>query len=388
MHYINVILFDSNRESFYPLSYSRPIAEIRLGILTIKEKWEHYYKNVSIKTESYLNQKFPLNQKNDNLWINSSITPNQQLITEINALRKGELLEKNNLVIAFRSSTFNLKKLNYIKTTNPFTCLSSLQDIFLFNSEEIIVDFYRITQNKFSTEISSTNNVLGNKIYIHETAKVECCNLNAKSGPIFIGKNVEIMEGSSIRGPIAICESSVIKMNAKLYGGTTIGPFCKIGGEVNNVIFLGYSSKSHDGFLGNSVVGEWCNFGADSNNSNLKNNYANVKLWSYKKESFESTDLQFCGLFMGDHAKCGINTMFNTGTIVGVAVNIFGSGFVRNYIPSFSWGGRSGFILHKKEKFFETARKVMRRRDKDFTQLDKDIFANIFDMTKRYRNFD
>ena len=222
-------------------------------------------------------------------------------------------------------------------------------------------------------------------IFIEEGAKLEFVTLNASTGPIYIGKNAEIMEGSVIRGPFALCEEAQVKLASKVYGATTVGPYCRIGGEVNNSVLFGYSNKGHEGFLGNSVLGEWCNIGADSNNSNLKNNYEEVKLWSYETEGFEKTGLQFCGLMMGDHSKCGINTMFNTGTVVGVSTNIFGSGFPRNFVPSFSWGGASGFTTYITKKAFETARIAMARRHVDFDEQEAKILEHVFEETKKWR---
>ena len=383
---MNVILFDSNRSNFYPLSYTRPIAEFRIGILTIKEKWEYYYKNVSVSTEDYLSDKYPIIKKKENLWIDSRILPSNELITELNSLRNGELLVSNRKVIAFKNSSFDYKKLNKINTSVNFDSVNNIWDIFSDNGREIEKDFKLVVKGRKTSVLKTSNTVIGKKVFIEKGAKVSCSILNAENGPIFIGKNAEIMEGSIIRGPFAMGENSVLKMGAKIYGPTTLGPYCKVGGEVNNSVFFGYSSKAHDGFLGNSVIGEWCNLGADTNNSNLKNNYAEVKLWNYEMEKFKKTGLQFCGLVMGDHSKCGINTMFNTGTVVGVSANIFGSGFPRNFIPSFSWGGASGFQPYKLPKVFEVASKVFERRKLNFDDVEQSILSEVYDMTKRYRN--
>jgi len=383
---MNVILFDSNRSNFYPLSYTRPIAEFRIGILTIKEKWEYYYKNVSVSTEDYLSDKYPIIKKKENLWIDSRILPSNELITELNSLRNGELLVSNRKVIAFKNSSFDYKKLNKINTSINFDSVNNIWDIFSDNGREIEKDFKLVVKGRKTSVLKTSNTVIGKKVFIEKGAKVSCSILNAENGPIFIGKNAEIMEGSIIRGPFAMGENSVLKMGAKIYGPTTLGPYCKVGGEVNNSVFFGYSSKAHDGFLGNSVIGEWCNLGADTNNSNLKNNYAEVKLWNYEMEKFKKTGLQFCGLVMGDHSKCGINTMFNTGTVVGVSANIFGSGFPRNFIPSFSWGGASGFQPYKLPKVFEVASKVFERRKFNFDDVEQSILSEVYDMTKRYRN--
>jgi UDP-N-acetylglucosamine diphosphorylase/glucosamine-1-phosphate N-acetyltransferase len=389
---MNVILFDDDRENLYPLSLTRPISDFRIGISTIKEKWEFYYNDVSVKTDDYLSEKFPIKKKKDNLWINASVLPNKDLVTEINSLRKGELLKKGKMVIAIHNHIFSTSKLDDIKSHSIFNKITDLCDIFSLNGEEIQNDFDRMITNKsnqFSKkQIEETNIKIGNNpIFIEKGAKVNYSILNTTDGPIYIGEDAEIMEGSMVRGPFAMCNNSVLKMGSKIYGPTTLGPFCKVGGEVNNSVFFGYSSKAHDGFLGNSVIGEWCNLGADTNNSNLKNNYEEVKVWNYKIEKFKKTGLQFCGLIMADHSKCGINTMFNTGTVVGVGSNIFGSGFPRNFIPSFSWGGNSGFTTYKINKVFEVAQIVMKRRNIEFTDDDKSILEKVFELTSKYRNY-
>ena len=259
-------------------------------------------------------------------------------------------------------------------------------DIFSKNDAAIREDFERLTEDRKSQPIpKSVQTIAKENIFIEEGAKLEFVTLNASLGPIYIGKDSEIMEGSVIRGPFALCDNAVVKMASKIYGATTVGPYSRIGGEVKNAVFFSYSNKGHDGFLGDSVLGEWCNIGADSNNSNLKNNYEEVKLWSYQTEGFEKTGLQFCGLMMGDHSKCGINTMFNTGTVVGVSANIFGSGFPRNFVPSFSWGGASGFTTYVTKKAFETARLVMSRRNIDFDEKEAAILEHVFEETKKWR---
>ena len=388
---MNIILFDNKREDFYPLSLTRPIAEFRLGVLTIKEKWESYFGSVSTFSNDYLAEKFNTKKiKEDNIWINSQLLPSKDIVTEIKSLRVGEVLKKESIMLAFRNSEFSLDELNNVESNSDFSFLSSISDIFSLNGEEIIADIALINSqnNERSLQEITDSNIKRGKfpVYVEQGATVENCYINSSEGPIYIGKNVHIMQGSMLRGPFAICENSVVKMGAKIYGGTTIGPFCKVGGEINNSVFFGYSSKVHDGFLGNSIIGQWCNLGADTNNSNLKNNYDDVKIWNYGSQSFLQTGLQFCGLIMGDHSKCGINTMFNTGTVVGVGANIFGSGFPRNFIPSFSWGGNSGFTIHKLEKFFSTAEKVMKRRSILFSDMDKKVLLEVYNMTKRYRN--
>ena len=390
---MNLILFDKNHSNYLPLSFTRPISFFRIGILTIKEKWQFYYNSVSVKTEDYLSYKFKTNLEDDNLWVDSSILPCKELITEVNNLRLGESLLYHGEVIAFRNKTFDYAKLNIIESHSLFSSVKSLTDIFNLNENEIINDFERIKKHKNSKylnrfiDLYSSNVKIGDgEIFIEDGAILNNCTLNTSNGPIYIGKDAEIMEGSLIRGPFAMLNNTVVKMGTKIYPGTTLGPFCKVGGEVNNSVFFGYSSKAHDGFLGNSVIGEWCNLGADTNNSNLKNNYINVKLWNYQSEKFKDTTLQFCGLIMGDHSKCGINTMFNTGTVVGIGANIFGCGFPRNFIPSFSWGGSSGFSEYKFLKFIDSVERVFKRRDLKINQVEIDILNHIFEITKRFRN--
>jgi UDP-N-acetylglucosamine diphosphorylase/glucosamine-1-phosphate N-acetyltransferase len=383
---MNSILFDDCRSDLLPLTYTKPVCQLRVGILTIKEKWEILSGlSFSFKTEDYLQKKYPLVLSNDNLFINGSILPNKELVDAIEKLEREQSLVKDGVVIAYKSSNENRSEKD-VEYQNDIFQLNRCWNIFSLNEAEIESDFQLVTKGKTTQEISKTNTVIGGQnIFIEEGAKVECSILNAQSGFIYLGKNAEIMEGSMVRGSLAMCENSVLKMGAKIYGATTLGPFCKVGGEVNNSVFQGFSNKGHDGFLGNSVIGEWCNLGADTNNSNLKNNYAEVKLWNYSVDRFEKTGLQFCGLIMGDHSKCGINTMFNTGTVIGISSNLFGPGFPRNFIPSFSWGGSGGYTTFVLDKVFDVAQKVMERRAIELTSEDKDILNYVFSLTNKYR---
>ncbi len=387
---MNYIFFeDSIRNNLLPLTFTRPVSEIRIGILTIREKWEKYLNTaISNKTEKYLSKKFPLLSEKQNIYINSSVLPNMQLVKEISNLQFNEALISNNVLVALNAGQLEEENCRRIEKNIDFLQISNLWDIFSLNGEAIRSDYYLLTKERKSAPISKTNKVLGAKnIFIEKGARVECAVLNAETGPIYIGDNAEIMEGAVVRGPFALCKDSTVKLSAKIYGPTTIGPHSKVGGEINNSVFFGYSNKAHDGFLGNSVIGEWCNIGADTNNSNLKNNYADVKLWSYVDERFVNTGKQFCGLIMADHSKCGINTMFNTGTVVGVSANIFGSGFPRNFIPDFSWGGASGFTTHSMKKACETASLMMQRRNLKFDEKEKEIFDEIFKLTEKYRKY-
>lgn len=389
---MNYILFDGTvRNALLPFTFTRPVADIRVGILTIREKWEMHlgYTTTSL-TEEYLMEKFPMVEMEENIMINASFLPNEILVEMVLNLEKNQAIIYGEEIVAFYTNDtqeeIDFDKYDLIDYEDDVIQIQNTWDIFEKNDVAIRDDFDFITQDRKSQPIPKSVNVIASEnIFIEEGAKLEFVTLNASTGPIYIGKNAEIMEGSVIRGPFALCEEAQVKLATKIYGATTVGPHCRVGGEVNNSVLFGYSNKGHDGFLGNSVLGEWCNIGADSNNSNLKNNYDEVRLWSYETEGFAKTGLQFCGLMMGDHSKCGINTMFNTGTVVGVSTNIFGSGFPRNFVPSFSWGGASGFTTYVTKKAFETAKIVMSRRKVEFTEEDAKIFEHIFEETKKYR---
>ncbi|MFN7044877.1 MAG: GlmU family protein [Flavobacterium sp.] len=389
---MNYILFDGTvRNALLPFTFTRPVADIRIGILTIREKWEKYlgYTTTTL-TEEYLMEKYPMVEMEQNVMINASFLPNPILIDMVQNLNPKEAILFGEEIIAFHTNDtqedIDFDEYELIEYEGEVLRIENTWDIFAKNDAAIREDFELLTEDRFSQPIPKSVNVIApENIFIEEGAKLEFVTLNASTGPIYIGKNAEIMEGSVIRGPFALCEEAQVKLATKVYGATTVGPHCRIGGEVNNSVLFGYSNKGHDGFLGNSVLGEWCNIGADSNNSNLKNNYEEVRLWSYETEGFARTGLQFCGLMMGDHSKCGINTMFNTGTVVGVSTNIFGSGFPRNFVPSFSWGGASGFTTYITKKAFETAKIVMSRRHVEFTEEDAKILEHVFEETKKYR---
>lgn len=389
---MNYILYDGSvRNNLLPFTFTRPVADIRIGILTIREKWEKYLGTTTTTvTEEYLADKFPMVELAENVMINASFCPNDVLVEMIEFLQPNQAIVKNDEIIAFYTTEDQEEVVfdDYELIEFEEDCLQVEHswDIFQKNDQAIRDDFELLTQDRKSQPIPSTVNVLGaENIFIEQGAVLNFCTLNATTGPIYIGKDAEIMEGSVIRGPFALCEHAQVKLATKIYGATTVGPHSRVGGEVNNSVLFAYSNKGHDGFLGNAVLGEWCNIGADSNNSNLKNNYESVKLWNYETERFENTGLQFCGLMMGDHSKCGINTMFNTGTVVGVAANIFGAGFPRNYIPNFTWGGAQGTQSYLPVKAFETAKIVMGRRNIDFTDLDEDILTHIFNETKEWQ---
>ncbi|MEZ4910867.1 MAG: putative sugar nucleotidyl transferase [Saprospiraceae bacterium] len=391
----NVILFgDEHWYDLLPLTFTRPVSEMRIGILTVKEKWEkHLNCSCSDITQDYLSKKYPVQIGDENILINATFLPHIGLINEIYDLPEDSAMFSGDELVAAKVNRHFLEKLQ--NTSEGFSELRSFSlpeavelqtkrmyrphHIFKENGHEIKQDYSLVVGERQSAEISDTNRILGdNPVFLEDNVTMECCILNTTDGPIYIGEGAIIMENSVLKGPLAIGNHATVKVGAKIYGETTIGPNCKVGGEVQNVVFFANSNKGHDGYLGNSVIGEWCNLGADTNSSNLKNNYLPVKTWSYKEKSFTDTGLQFCGLVMGDHSKTGINTMLNTGTVVGIACNIFGDGFPRTFIPSFSWGGAAGFTTHQWQKAIETAVIVMRRRGIEMTEEDKEILHHVF----------
>ncbi|MBT8281981.1 MAG: GlmU family protein [Muriicola sp.] len=391
---MNYVLFDSEvRISLLPFTFTRPVGEIRLGILTLREKWEdHLNAAVSYITEPYLEIKYPIELAEDNVFIDPSFLPTSEIVAEIQALDPESALFCASELVAYRSAGPKTKEeiesLKRQESTQKLIRIQNTWDIFSRNGISLQRDYERITKGRKSAPIPASNRVIcPENIFLEEGAKVEHSILNATEGPIYLGKDSEVLEGNMIRGGFALCENGVVKMGAKIYGPTTIGPYGKVGGEINNSVIFGYSSKGHDGFLGNSVLGEWCNIGADSNNSNLKNNYEKVRLWNYASERFDQTGLQFCGLMMGDHSKTAINTMFNTGTVIGVNCNIYAAGFPRNFIPSFSWGGASGFSTYQTRKAFEAAEVMMARRGRAFDEKEAAILEHVFEITKKWRKY-
>jgi UDP-N-acetylglucosamine diphosphorylase/glucosamine-1-phosphate N-acetyltransferase len=398
---MSILLFDDPavRENLLPFTFTRPVADIRMGILTIRQKWELALKQKTVSyTSGYLQKKFPTGDSKTALWINGSICPNSNLLTEVNDLKQGQALYKDETLLAFSApGNFNpssSQKSKWTQDSTRIVCKSTflqirnLWDIFKLNDSALRDDYAVLTAGRISEPLSASNTLLGNNLFIEKGARVECSVLNSETGPIYIGKDAEVMEGSLIRGPFSLGEHAVLKLGAKIYGATTIGPYCKAGGEISNSVMFGYSNKGHDGFLGNSVLGEWCNLGADTNNSNLKNNYAEVKLYNYSSGKQVGTGLQFCGLMMGDHSKSGINTMFNTGTVVGVCANIFGGGFPPTFVPDFSWGGGDSFETYKQVKASEMARRVFERRELTFGPEEQSILDHVFEVTRFLRKAD
>jgi len=388
---MNIILFDdpSLRIHLLPITFTRPVAGMRVGILTIGEKWERHFKTItSYSTQEYLKEKFPTKITDDNLWINGAICPDEHLVNAIKKLELGDAIHKNSMVLAVRTHEDELPEVisgNSSEYSHEIVSIDRPWKIFQNCGNQIRSDFKLITTNRKSAAITDTHTRTynNNNIFLEEGVTLHAAILNADNGPIYLGKNSQVQEGAIIRGPFALGEESIVNMGAKMRADTAIGPFCKIGGEVSNSVLFGYSNKGHDGFLGNSVLGEWCNLGADTNTSNLKNNYDNVRLWSYAKNAFVDIGQPNCGLIMGDHSKSGINTMFNTGTVVGVSSNIFGAGYPRNFVPSFAWGGASGFVTYQFEKALETAERVMARRNIVLSNADRGILKNIFDQTSK-----
>lgn len=390
-----IILFDDHTyRTLLPLTYTRPVADLRIGIVTIAQKWAVNLKlGYSFLTRDYLQAKFAAKFEERNLFINGAFCPDEQLLEAIYKLHGNEALRYQGQLVAVKLNEGDARNFSVdqqfdreFEYEGTPVVLKYPEDIFRKNAEELRKDFKLLTAGRTSASISSTNTIIGNDFFAEEGAVSECSTFNTTNGPIYLGKITEVWEGANIRGGFALCNNSQVKMGTKVYGATTVGPYCRVGGEINNSVIWGYSSKGHEGYLGNSVMGEWCNIGADSNNSNLKNNYGEVKLWDYDVERFRNTGLQFCGLVMGDHSKCGINTMFNTGTVVGVSANIFGAGYPPNFIPDFAWGGADGFEPYTLKKMFETASKVYERREhRHFDEVEKSILTKVFELTEHFR---
>lgn len=390
----SILLFDDPaiRGSLLPFTFTRPVADIRVGILKISEKWEKITgATVSFLTQEYLQKKYP-RKSGKSLAVNGAWLPDSKSLEVLKSLSANQALYFGKTLIAtyIGENERNLsavKEKEIVQIDSEPQLLLKTWNIFQFNGAEIKKDFDLITKGRKSAKLTDPHTKLYSpeNIFVEEGAVIRAAVLNADNGPIYIGKNTEIQEGALIRGPFALCESSTINMGAKIKGDTTVGPHSKVGGEVSNSVIFGYSNKGHEGFLGNSVIGEWCNMGADTNTSNLKNNYSPVKLWDYTIGNYANTGLQFCGLMMGDHSKCGINTMFNTGTVVGVGSNIFGPGFPRKFIPSFAWGGEEGFSTFLYPKFLEVAKAVMGRRGLEMSAEEEEICRMIFEISKNYR---
>lgn len=396
----NIILFDlpAVRENLLPLSYTRPIADFLVGITTLRKKWESFLAGeFSYSTVGYLSEKYPMKTAEENLFIASNIIATEHLARRLDSLEPGEVLMADTMagqrvLVGFNGGANRLDEVIHsmpagIVYEEKVDAINYVYDIFLLNGRQIEADFDVLTAGREGQSIPRSNTVIGDpdRIYIESGAIVEGVVLNASHGPIYVGRHVEIMEGSCLRGPIALGEHSTVNMGTRIYPGTSLGPWCKVGGELNNVVIFGFTNKAHDGFLGNAVIGEWCNLGAGCVASNLKNDYTEIKLWNYPSHRFLRTGLQFCGLIMADHSKAGINTMFNTATVVGVGVNIHGSGFPRNFIASFSEGGPSGFTDLPMEKFFDIAKRMMARRGRSLSEADNRIFHAIRELAENYK---
>ncbi len=392
-------LFDGiGHVSLKPLTYTRPVAEIRVGIFSLREKWEkHLDDECRVRTKDYLTEKYNGNDLAGSLGIAATVLPNTKLVQAIKKLEINQLLIKDGTVIAINelpevNVDFDqyLDGFEMIEYTDEISFLINPCDIFSLNGKELEADFrlLNVDNRKKNLDIEQNNQVIGDNVLVEDGAIVNACILNSSTGPIYIESGAEIMEGTIIRGPFAALKGSVCKVGTKVYGPTTLGPYSKIGGEVNNCVFQGYANKGHDGFLGNSVIGEWCNLGADTNSSNLKNNYSNIRVWSYGSEATVDTNLQFHGVIMGDHSKCGINTMFNTGTIVGVGANLFGGNFLPKFIPSFSWGGSEITETYHFDKAMSVASIVMERRNLTLTDADQNILRQVFADSKKYRDWE
>jgi UDP-N-acetylglucosamine diphosphorylase/glucosamine-1-phosphate N-acetyltransferase len=390
---MNLILFDDPviQMDLLPFTFTRPVAKVRVGILAIDEKWEKWLGvKPSFQTRDYLKGKYPSTLSDHNLLINGALCPESKLVEAIRNLPKGSFLVKDQLLLAANHPEGQITQQNTVQFSDNITLINKPWKIFSENGKQIRADFDIITKGRKSEPVNDPHTIVYGKenLFIESGVDIKAAIINAESGPVYLGKNSAVQEGSMIKGPFALCEGSHVNMGGKMRGDVTVGPFSKVGGEISTSVIFGYSNKAHDGFLGCSVLGEWCNLGADTNTSNLKNNYADVKIWRHASGSFETTGMQFCGMMMGDHSKSGINTMFNTGTVVDVSANVYGEGFPRTYIPSFAWGGSSGFMTYQLNKALETAERAMARRNMPLEQVDKDILKSVFEITAGTRVWD
>ena len=392
---MKIVLFDNKEDHFdlLPLSFTRPICDFRVGITTIREKWSTLLPDAEIYAlpVDFLRERFgqPDDESEEMLFISGSVVPDDDIAARIVSLESGHAVVCDGRPLAFRGSWKVLESRAFPEVSEEdLRHLRLVYDVFLMNPEVLVEDFRRITAGRKSQPLPDTNHVIGDlfdkagnpMIFLEEGAEVEGAIFNLKEGPVYIGRDAAVMEGCCVRGPIAFCDHSKARMGAKLYGGSTFGPYVKVGGEIDNSVIFGYSNKAHDGYLGNAVVGEWCNIGAGVNCSNLKNDYSKIRLWNYRLHSFARTDLQFCGPIIGDHSKLGVNVMLNTATVIGVGVNIYGAGFPRVFVPSFLEGSANGgFTDVPVKKFLTVAERVMARRDIKLTDLDRVIFDRIFD---------
>lgn len=385
---MQIVLIDNedNRRQLLPITYTRPAADICVGLYTLEERWKEYLPgDYSHMTAEYLRELYPAPASVDDmtLYVAGNVVADEAIAAAASSLRPGQRLVTDGLVIASRGDDASCD----IAYAGEVLALRHVYDIFTLNDRIIKLDFAKATAGRESRSLSATNTVIGDPtlIFVEEGAFVECSSLNTLGGPIYIGKDATVMEGCHLRGPIAMLEHSQANMGCLIYGATTLGPYCKVGGELNNVVMLGYSNKGHDGFLGNSVVGQWCNLGGGTIASNLKNDYSEIKLWNYPASRFLRTGLQFCGLIMGDHSKSAINTTFNTATTVGVGCNIISEGMPRVFIPSFSKGGTAGFDNVNMAEFFAIARRVMARRNKELTPAHQRMYEAIADYSDSFK---
>ncbi len=389
---MKVLLFDDAvlRQQLLPFTFTRPVADLRVGIMTIHDKWGHYLPaDFGFATSSYLSSRFPAIQAS--FWINGAVCPDTSLAEAIQLLSPGQGIYMDDVLVAahapgtdWRPEDSGLERIAY---PHSVVLIDRPWKIFQLNAAELQKDFDLLTKDRESAPITDKHTVVYGRenLFLEEGVSIRAAIIDAEKGPVYLGKNSTVMEGAIIKGSLALMEGATVSIGAKLRGDSTVGPYCKVGGELSNTVMHSYSNKGHDGFLGNAVVGQWCNLGADTNCSNMKNNYSPVKVFDHHTGSFTDTGGTFCGLLMGDHSKTGISTMLNTGTVVGVSANIFGTGFPRQFIPSFAWGGAAGFSTFKIDKVFETAEAMMSRREVIMNDEDKAILQQIYQDTAQHR---
>lgn len=393
-----IVVFDTeeSHENLLPLSFTRPICDFRIGITTLREKIEAAFNAPTyVLPVEYLRDKFTRWRQApaDALYVAGNMLITPQIAEEAEKLSPGEALTAQGQLVAFRGTreAFMARDIASSKEIEGVEMVKYVFDVFRLNPEAVRRDFERLTAGRETAALPPGNMLIGGeegsrKLFIEDGASIEGAIINVKDGPVYIGRDSVIMEGAAVRGPLALCNNAKIRMGARIYGGSTFGPYCKVGGEIDNAVFFGFSNKAHDGYLGNAVVGEWCNIGAGTNASNLKNDYSKIRVWNYAKHTFMRTDLQFCGLIMGDHSKIGVNCMLNTATVLGVGVNLHGSGFPRVFVPSFSEGSPAGgFKDVPLKKFCEIAERVMSRRGLELTDQDRKILERVREVASRFK---
>lgn len=380
-----IVLFDSvNRKALFPLTKTRSVAHLRMGICTMAERWQQLTgMSVYVHTEAYLQDLYGRPDTGEHVWIDAAVVPTPDLVDKIQGVSNGSCwADEKGLIVGKTSIAFT--DFNAAQSIQPFTLIHDHPlaermeypwQLMQWNDRMLRFDFERITHGRKSAAISSTNKTTGaDQIFLEEGVRMEHCIINASAGPVYIGRGAEIMEGTAIRGPFAMGEGSVVKMNSRIYGATTLGPFCMGGGEIKNSIMMGYSNKAHDGYMGDSIIGEWCNWGAGTSNSNLKNTAGMIKVWNEAANHYLDAGYK-CGVIMGDYSRTAINSSINTGSVIGVSSNVFGEGLLPNIVPDFSWGCKG--VKYRMDKVCTDIDNWKKLKNAALTEAEKNILLQL-----------